>query len=489
METYYNNDPKIQEWIDQIIEKLFTACLLSGADADSEFARGTEVVQKIASCMLEMSDLPPELLFDGLQQLLGQRLPDTRVIDNFPVFYEYMDRMIKEGILATTGDKVLGIPQSHIPETLTETPTPFTLLDNRSTLSSKISISRFPRPAQLPGSQSYSVSLRHLLESNLNENVPSTTTDENLIKYIDKEGIAAMVETQSTPAISEAKDTIAIPEAKETIASQKTRSITPEYEFSQEALTETLDLLTSIPQIEQLMEKNKRRVQFIPEKPNNASSTKSLLNTIISNRTIIKEKSGNCKTTATCSSVQYPNTQCIPQIDDRSSPSSSINSIDPSNIPSKIGLSTTGIFSETEVDHRASSSAIKIVNKKQIVSDTDIEKLSSQSTNIKPSSSISSPLPKARVVKSSQIPIEAERLALVLKQFFPNSLIKWNLALGKYSFLAQVEKLLVFQSNNPLDNHKVCQEMIRQGWRVFCCASEDLAFPRRLERGLRNTLR
>ena len=42
---------------------------------------------------------PSEFLEDGLRQLIEQQLPDSRVITNFPTFYETMNLMIRAGII------------------------------------------------------------------------------------------------------------------------------------------------------------------------------------------------------------------------------------------------------------------------------------------------------------------------------------------------------------------------------------------------------
>ncbi|OLN33593.1 hypothetical protein [Desulfosporosinus metallidurans] len=98
MEAYFHNDPRIEEWIDQITEKIFTVCLLSGVDSDAEFQRGSQIVTKVTSLLLGISMFPTEYLEDGLRQLLEQQLPDERVINNFPLFQDTMDKMLRDGM-------------------------------------------------------------------------------------------------------------------------------------------------------------------------------------------------------------------------------------------------------------------------------------------------------------------------------------------------------------------------------------------------------
>lgn len=98
LEAYFHNDPRIVEWVDQITEKVFTVCLLTGVDSDAEFQRGCQIVAKVTSLLQGISMFPSEYLEDGLKQLLEQQLPDARVINNFPAFQETMEKMIREGI-------------------------------------------------------------------------------------------------------------------------------------------------------------------------------------------------------------------------------------------------------------------------------------------------------------------------------------------------------------------------------------------------------
>ena len=98
MEAYFHNDPRIEEWVDQITEKLFTACLLTGVDSEVEFQSGCQIVSKVTNLLQGISIFPSEYLEDGLNQLVEQQLPDSRVINNFPSFQDTMKRMIREGM-------------------------------------------------------------------------------------------------------------------------------------------------------------------------------------------------------------------------------------------------------------------------------------------------------------------------------------------------------------------------------------------------------
>jgi len=98
LEAYFHNDPRIEEWVNQITEKIFTVCLLNGVDSEAEFQRGCQIVAKVTNLLQGISIFPSEYLEDGLKQLLQQQLPDSRVINNFPAFQDTMNKMLSEGM-------------------------------------------------------------------------------------------------------------------------------------------------------------------------------------------------------------------------------------------------------------------------------------------------------------------------------------------------------------------------------------------------------
>jgi len=98
LEAYFHSDPRIEEWVDQITEKIFTVCLLTGVDSEVEFQKGCQIVTKVTHLLQGISIFPSEYLEDGLKQLLEQQLPDSRVINNFPTFQDTMNKMLREGM-------------------------------------------------------------------------------------------------------------------------------------------------------------------------------------------------------------------------------------------------------------------------------------------------------------------------------------------------------------------------------------------------------
>ena len=55
------------------------------------------------------------------------------------------------------------------------------------------------------------------------------------------------------------------------------------------------------------------------------------------------------------------------------------------------------------------------------------------------------------------------------------------------TFLAQVENILIclHDSEHPIN----LKNFYKEGWKVLVCSTEDLTFPRRLERGIRQIQR
>lgn len=124
METFFMQNSEIQEWVDLFIEKLFTVCLLGNSNVDSELYSGRLAVEKIAYALQTVTDLSDESLNEGIHQIIEQRLPDPRVAENFPQFYNLMEELIRSGISSTHQNEIpplqinanisTGMPSSRI---------------------------------------------------------------------------------------------------------------------------------------------------------------------------------------------------------------------------------------------------------------------------------------------------------------------------------------------------------------------------------------
>ncbi|MHB1651967.1 MAG: hypothetical protein ACYCVD_05735 [Desulfitobacteriaceae bacterium] len=359
MEAYFYGDTRIQEQLDLIVERLFTACLLTGKEADSEFAKGRTAVQKVGLALLESSVLTPELLGEGLVQLVEQRLPDPRVIENFPAFRTMMGKMLQEGI---------GSLEIHPPENMEtaylqrlHAPSPVSV---RNTSKVVLAGGRTPVLIQEPGAGPIPVRARVLDNSHLEEGIAALAgilqTERGLKDILDdgdyRGPLGNMIENSENSIVMGSKAMV---------------------EFSQ-GIAEEVKVIS----------------------------------------TEDREKAG----------------------------------IEFALLPKGIGVD--GVQGLTKAEVQVS----------QVRSHGGVAR-----------------------TRASQIPPEGARLALVLKQMFPDSQVRWDFPLAGYRFMAQVEDLLIF-INEPLDNHPI-YKLERQGWRLVVCSGEDLAYPRRVERLIRLALR
>ncbi len=98
MERHFNSNPQVEACLNQIIEKLFTVCLITGTDSEEEYRSGCQIVSNATHLLQKNPEIPSESLEDAFRQLLEQQLPDSQVINNFPSFQEIMHKMLHEGM-------------------------------------------------------------------------------------------------------------------------------------------------------------------------------------------------------------------------------------------------------------------------------------------------------------------------------------------------------------------------------------------------------
>lgn len=400
MEAFFRNDQEVQEWIDLFIEKLFTVSLLSGTDADSEFYQGRQAIEKIVLSFQEMVELPEEAIMDGIRQLIEQRLPDSRVIENFPNFYQLMNEMILSGFTNPIAVPAMSTASranfSPIP------PKPYLSEESASPCpSSKVVLTGGWTPISSKPDVTIPFSLRQQLLSPLNAqdldlNVPDLKELDLLIKNVDvqktmDEGILeSIVYTEPNPN--------ALP------------ILQTDIEFDHNTSPQAQEANNNNPKPNIGVEPSPPRRDPFRFNPSKAKSE----------------------------TVKIP--------------------------PSQIPQNTSTLVKSTSYQPDNPRTDPK-----------DVENAS---------------LKMSRAVRSAQIPINAEKLAQVLKQVFPNSLVRWNFVIGKNTFLAQIDKVLIYvQEKSQLQEVEYIQhlkiEMKKQGWNVYVCQQEDLSFSRRLERGLR----
>lgn len=379
METYFYDDARIQELLDTIVEKLFTVCLLTGNDADNEFAKGRSIIQKVGQILVESPGITPDLLGNALIQLVEQRLPDKRVIDNFPLFHSIMGKMIIEGI-----DSL----------------------------------------------QLNSVTKNLQIEEWRKVSEPGGLLPDNSSRVILVGG--------RTPLIGQKQSDGRVP-VRQHVAQIRS---TPEQEINEKSIPVFANIpVNEISGIEEKLSKieNQEGIKGINPEVNIDENDK------------------------------YLKQHQLVEMNDN--------------------YHDTKIRNEEEKENENIANALIEVNnnikdydregRKELI-DTD-KKLTELKSKEKESA-------KSRgVVRPLQMPSEAARLDYVLKIVFPKSAIRWNFVLAGCRFIAQVEDLLVYVSEIP-DNSNL-SSFEKQGWKTVICTKEDLLYPRRLERLIRNKLR
>jgi len=105
----------------------------------------------------------------------------------------------------------------------------------------------------------------------------------------------------------------------------------------------------------------------------------------------------------------------------------------------------------------------------------------------RPALAISVHAKDSQVFHPSQDGKQSNIIKSVLNNIFPKFTISWNKHLMDATFLAQVSDILicVYDPQNPCDVKKYHND----GWKVLVCSTEDLTFPRRLERNIRQIKR
>ena len=97
LEAYFHSDPRIEEWVNQIIENILTVDQLTGVDSEVEFEKGREIVANLTHVLQGISIFPAEYLEDGMKQLLEQKFSGSQVI-NIVAFQDTMNKMLHEGM-------------------------------------------------------------------------------------------------------------------------------------------------------------------------------------------------------------------------------------------------------------------------------------------------------------------------------------------------------------------------------------------------------
>lgn len=451
LEAFFRNDQEIREWVDLFIEKLFTVNLLSGSDADAEFYQGQQAVEKIASSFQEMFDLPNEVLVDGIRQLVEQRLPDNRVIDNFPDFYQLMNDMISVGIKNMQVSDTVNFPQQIA-----------NLKDLQlnagamSIPSSKITLGGGGANAKELDS---AFSLRHhLLKAMDSAQVKESTRSIDSTQAIGSS--ETLYNFDSNTRLAEDNKEVVSEVANEVIGDIISELKEDNVLVPQESSSQGKDLSYPADPISKSLHEliDESMKQLLQESHSSIDEyTAALIQSPISN-TVLAENPMDSTQTSSLDSAEEISEDSVPAL---SVTSHKITAEDQTNMHS--------------FPPRRDPFRLNTQKKKKSHALVDLA--------VKPLATV------------QEIPQEGKALSQVLKNLCGNSLVEWQVSIDEHLFLARVNTLLIHvysEGYNPLDEgymKEIHTKMKKHGFKVFACSKEDLSYPRRLEREIRRLMR
>ena len=403
MDAHFHNDPRIREWINQIVEKIFTVCLLTGVDSDAEFQKGCQIVIKLTSLLQEIPTLPSEFLADGVKQLLEQRLPDARVINSFPAFQATMDRMLREGLLKVTD---------------TQKKEAFNGLASYTESTKEISLEPHDSYTERPKEVSHLEFVTHSV-------IPALTTVN--IPYPD-------IQQTKAAALSLA-DALARADAQ--------------------AKADALSLAEVLAQVDALTQAEKQaKVDAL----------------VLAEALTQAETQAKADALALADALAQADAQAKA---DALSLTDALAKVDALTQAEKQAKADALTFAEALAQADAKFEAVTVLEPDALIKVPALV----TSVHSKPS----------QVFRPSQDPKQANVLKRVLSNIFPKGTVYWNKSLMGQTFLAQVEDILicVHDPEHPCNLKKYNKD----GWKVLVCSTEDLTFPRRLERGIRQIQR
>jgi len=426
LETYFHNDSRIRTWINQIIENIFTVCILTGVDSEEEFQKGCQIVMKLTVLLENISTLSSELLEDGVKQLVEQQLPDARVINNFPTFRDIMDRMIQEGILKANENQKKEVNIECVAD------------------------SALPDDAALQLSY---IDMQHSKEET-QANAEAQALAEALAQAEEqaKADAQALAEALAQAEEQAKADAQALEEAQAQIETRRAEG---------EALAEALAQAEEQANFDaQALEDAQAQVEI------QRAEVEKLAEALAQAREQAKADA-----------------QALAQAEIQAK-------ADAQAIADALAQVDTKLETLIKIERH------ELVNPKFSTSDDSISQTPMANNAAKFESVVRNKVPAlltainskiTQVFSTTIVPQQADLLKKVINTIFPNSSVYWNKHLMGHTFLAQVEDILICLHNpeHPCNLKKYNKD----GWKVLVCSSEDLAFPRRLEREIRQIQR
>ena len=428
MEAYFHNDPRIQEWINQIMEKTFTVCILTGVDSDAEFQKGCQIVIKLTSLLQEIPTLPSEFLADGVKQLLEQQLPDARVINNFPTFRATLDRMLNEGILKATDTQKKDV---------------FNSLASSTESTKETNVGSHDRCTERPMEASH-------IEFDTNSVIPALATAN--ISHSEKLQIA---ETLAQAEMQAKADALALAQAEARLAEALSQA-------EARAKADALALAEALAQAE---------IQAKADALALAEALAQAEAQAIADAQTLAEALTQAEARAKAD-VQAL-TEALAQAETQAKADA---------------LALAEALSQAEAPTRADaqelSEALTQADLKfEAVTEAERNELAEPISNTNDYLKTSIHAKIAQVFHPTQVLKQEDLLKRVLGNIYPKGTVYWNKSIMGQTFLAQVEDILIFHNDPeyPLNLEKFYMD----GWKVLVCSTEDLSFPRRLERKIR----
>lgn len=488
MQTFFKENPEINQWVDLLIQKLLTVNILTGNDADSEFHEGRLLVEKIAKSFQEIIDLPQESLVDGIQQLVEQKLPDHRVVENFPEFYLSMHKIILAGLQnLVIIDRNENVENEFIPQQIAS----LRILkqdcpDGAS--SSKISLS-------LAQEMDSSFSLRHhLIKSMEAYNSPmfdrvSTSEELNeLIRDTDNESIYDPPNIQIEPLLTESQDISISSEDKIEISEPDVFAL--DISLSSTSLPEF-----SPPDLH--IEESLSKISLLDSEPEESFTEIELSDPQSEPEPSLPEVSLDEVSSDEASQQDTQQEISIPERE-LSIPDEGMSE---DLLPSALPALSTAITDKPIKESNFRSRDPFRFNKREKIKSSFAEntaQLSSkpekETNQAKENINLNTPpqvsYEKTILMNRQEVPEGCKDLERALRKVFPKNPISWYKAIEEFSYLAQCGSVLVYLADELNDKVRdMTQKMKILGYRVVVFQDEDLLFPRRIERALRRIAR
>jgi len=517
LEAYFRNDPRIREWINQIVEKVFTVCLLTGVDSDVEFQKGCQTVIKLASLLQEIATFPAEYLADGVKQLLEQQLPDIRVSNNFPAFQATMDRMIREGLLKATetnnlsshtqstkeinktlhagyterlmgvshvaliNDSVIptlatfNIPYPNIKQTKVDAyalADALTEADARAQAEAQAKADALALAEALAQVDALTKALDQADEQAKGDAQALAQTEarakadaQALADVLDQLNTLTRAKKQAHADALALTDVLAQAEVRAKVDAQALADALDQADA--QARADALALAEALTQVDVL---TKALAQAEARAKADAQALADVLGQL--DTLTQSEEQAKAKALTLAEDLVQANARADADALALADTLAQVDALIQANVQVKAeSQALADVLTQAETQAKADTLAFA-------------EALAQSEAKYEAVATVER---HEQVVHPSQVPQQADLLKSVLSDIFPKGNVYWNKSLMGQTFLAQVEDILIYL-HDPKQPCKLTK-FHKEGWKVFVCSNEDLAYPRRLERGIRQIQR